>query len=522
MSSGCVLDAMADCPMPANSPARTNAGAYMRARMAQIGRLRRTSVETSSQPDSSESHDTLQSLLFERLPGIAKELLQQLSATPDQPSSVYFFNEHYVVKPPASEVEFRWHRDDDEQLAMCVHRQQIRPYLSMWCALDDITTTNGALRFIPRSLSTSNGSNDDPQPTELTPSATLLTHATAPVLVQAGSVVCFLSDVWHCSAANESTSPRRAFYVQYSSMPITATSHAPAPLSFAIACGGDCTHGHGLASVDTRRCIKDSKAATQSTANHQYSAMLPLRLRNQTDHDDLTAQAQYSPFRLTAFDAREEGDEEATFRGPGSLCLDEWKSVALQARRRQFSLYRSERDVQPTTPATVQAIYNAQDAHDLAAQLPHRGNACTSLKSATPRFSDVSVTQGPGSYFPEKYHGAFPQLLEKVTPSAVQAHKAKQKIKFDTIFAIMPTSANAKQPHRPSAPASSPPHQSALLGRPSPRSTFARAFAMLQGEPHRMGEALPTLQSARLTAALSPKNAYSDKHNRAIVLANKH
>lgn len=47
--------------------------------------------------------DAIQDLLFQRLPNVCSELLSCTEA-------IYFFNEHYVVKPPQSNVEFKWHR----------------------------------------------------------------------------------------------------------------------------------------------------------------------------------------------------------------------------------------------------------------------------------------------------------------------------------------------------------------------------------------------------------------------------
>ena len=54
--------------------------------------------------------------MFEKLPTIAG-LMQAARNECDAATPVFFFNEHYVVKPPKSHVEFRWHPDDDEQLA---------------------------------------------------------------------------------------------------------------------------------------------------------------------------------------------------------------------------------------------------------------------------------------------------------------------------------------------------------------------------------------------------------------------
>ncbi|GLE11014.1 hypothetical protein PINS_up023306 [Pythium insidiosum] len=209
--------------MPDKAPARTDSVAYMAARRQELSR--RTAGACSA------DDATLRALLFDKLP----RLLRSLSPARE----LFFFNEHYVVKPPQSAVEFRWHRDDDEQLAMCVHRDRLAPYVSVWCALDDVTEDNGAMRFVSlRAVSTAAESSscelsDDTQ-------SELERHASAPVLVRAGSVVVFLSSVWHCSARNDSSASRRAFYAQYSWEKITASPNDASPLSFAIPCSNEC------------------------------------------------------------------------------------------------------------------------------------------------------------------------------------------------------------------------------------------------------------------------------------------
>ncbi|KAG1701917.1 hypothetical protein DVH05_010407 [Phytophthora capsici] len=204
IAQGCVLDILAQCPMRDSDAARTDANIYLKTRAKQLKSI-------------NDPHGVFASLLFKKLPTIARQLM----ATED----VFFFNEHYVVKPPRSHVEFRWHRDDDEQLAMCVHRESIRPYVSAWCALDDVTKVNGALQFV--SLDTLPESEEEDV-------ENLKTHASEPVTVNQGDVLFFLSNVWHCSSSNGSETARRAFYAQYSGEKISAGPNDSSPLSFAI------------------------------------------------------------------------------------------------------------------------------------------------------------------------------------------------------------------------------------------------------------------------------------------------
>ncbi|POM61993.1 hypothetical protein PHPALM_28906 [Phytophthora palmivora] len=204
---GCVLDVMTQCPMRDSDPARVDSNCYLQARAKQL---------------KSKSHEDQQffsSLLFEKLPTIAGQLMAAHDESQTK-TGMFFFNEHYVVKPPRSQVEFRWHRDDDEQLAMCVHRESIHPYVSAWCALDDVTSLNGALQFV--SLDVPSGDEES--------------FFSEPVTAKAGDVIFFMSNVWHCSSSNESDGVRRAFYAQYSCETITARPNDAAPLSFAIPC----------------------------------------------------------------------------------------------------------------------------------------------------------------------------------------------------------------------------------------------------------------------------------------------
>ncbi|RQM12499.1 hypothetical protein DD237_008173 [Peronospora effusa] len=211
VAQGCVVDVLAQCPMRDSDRARIEFNCYLEAR---------------SKNKSVEDQRVFGSLLFEKLPTIAGKMLAAFDKS-EVATDMFFFNEHYVIKPPKSHVEFRWHRDDDEQLAMCVHRESIHTYVSVWCALDDVTTVNGPLRFVSLNV-LPESDKDNVESRKL--------HASGPVTAAAGDVVFFLSNVWHCSSSNESNTFRRAFYAQYSRETITSRPKDPSPLSFAIPC----------------------------------------------------------------------------------------------------------------------------------------------------------------------------------------------------------------------------------------------------------------------------------------------
>ena len=130
---------------------------------------------------------------------------------------VYLFNEQYVVKAPEIGTKFSWHQDS----GYIGHYH--RPYLSCWCALDDMTVENGTVYVLPyeRAGMTADdlfdhtiedGSNDkigyhgdDPG---------------IPAIVPTGSIVVFSSRTFHRSSPNTTDGWRRVYLAQYSAEPI--------------------------------------------------------------------------------------------------------------------------------------------------------------------------------------------------------------------------------------------------------------------------------------------------------------
>lgn len=165
---------------------------------------------------------------------------------------LYLFNEHYVVKPPNSDITFRWHRDADEQLQFC-HDQNLE-YHSLWCPLDDVNAANGTLqvptgtdiytvdcqdfRINAKSseltadlischhthpVTTIDGKEDDDCNTDNdinSPPGSDQSHID--ISVPQGSGVVFSSLLWHCSGPNTTALPRRVLYAQYSDTVITS------------------------------------------------------------------------------------------------------------------------------------------------------------------------------------------------------------------------------------------------------------------------------------------------------------
>lgn len=134
---------------------------------------------------------------------------------------VYLFNEQWVVKGPEQGMKFGWHQDSGYVNTLDPGNTHA-PYLTCWCALDDMTQANGTIYVLPHDrVGTHNkvlphtresGSNDligytGDDPGDL-------------IEVTAGSIAVFSSTSLHRSTANNTPLQRRAYLAQYSKEPI--------------------------------------------------------------------------------------------------------------------------------------------------------------------------------------------------------------------------------------------------------------------------------------------------------------
>lgn len=128
----------------------------------------------------------------------------------------FLFHEQYVVKGKQEGMKFSWHQDSGY-----VGYPDHTPYLTCWCALDDMSEENGTVHVLPFSRSgirswvkhiVEEGSNDKVGYFGSDPGLT----ATVP----AGSIVAFSSINFHCSGANTTNDLRRAYLGQYSAEPL--------------------------------------------------------------------------------------------------------------------------------------------------------------------------------------------------------------------------------------------------------------------------------------------------------------
>lgn len=127
----------------------------------------------------------------------------------------WLFCEQYVVKAAEVGMQFSWHQDSGYV------RAAHKPYVSCWCALDDMTEANGTIYVLPYSRAGTMTKvehvkdektndwvgyhGDDPG---------------EPVIVPAGSIAVFSSTCFHRSGVNTSPNQRRVYLAQYSAEPI--------------------------------------------------------------------------------------------------------------------------------------------------------------------------------------------------------------------------------------------------------------------------------------------------------------
>jgi ectoine hydroxylase-related dioxygenase (phytanoyl-CoA dioxygenase family) len=146
-------------------------------------------------------------LFSDLMAGICRQLLGE---------NAFLFWEQYVVKGAGGGAKFSWHQDSGY-----VGYPHPTPYLTCWCALDDMTEKNGTVRVLPFSRSgirtwvhhvKEEGTNDEVGYFGSDPGI--------PAYVPAGSIVLFTSFTFHSSGANNSDSMRRAYLAQYSAYPI--------------------------------------------------------------------------------------------------------------------------------------------------------------------------------------------------------------------------------------------------------------------------------------------------------------
>jgi ectoine hydroxylase-related dioxygenase (phytanoyl-CoA dioxygenase family) len=155
---------------------------------------------------------------YGKSPGVQRFLFSDLMADTAQAAlgdSVYLFNEQYVVKAAERGMTFGWHQDSG--FIPYPHP----PYLTCWIPLDDVTEANGTVYLLPYPRA---GTRDvvehrrDEQTNDLI--GYFGDDPGDPVVVPAGSIVCFSSTLFHRGGANTTDHPRRVYIAQYSAEPV--------------------------------------------------------------------------------------------------------------------------------------------------------------------------------------------------------------------------------------------------------------------------------------------------------------
>jgi ectoine hydroxylase-related dioxygenase (phytanoyl-CoA dioxygenase family) len=130
-------------------------------------------------------------------------------------STVYLFNEQYVVKAAERGMKFGWHQDSG--FIPYAHR----PYLTCWVALDDVTEANGTVYLLPYSRAGTRGVVEHIHDQETNDLIGYFGDDPGDaVIVPAGSIACFSSTLFHRSGPNTTDEVRRVYVVQYSAEPI--------------------------------------------------------------------------------------------------------------------------------------------------------------------------------------------------------------------------------------------------------------------------------------------------------------
>jgi ectoine hydroxylase-related dioxygenase (phytanoyl-CoA dioxygenase family) len=127
----------------------------------------------------------------------------------------YLFNEQYVVKCAEVGMAFNWHQDS----GYVGHDH--RPYVSCWCALDDVSEENGTVYVLPFSRA---GVRERQEHVREAGSNDMVGYhgdePGIPVIGPAGTIAVFSSVTFHRSGPNQTGQTRRVYLPQYSAEPI--------------------------------------------------------------------------------------------------------------------------------------------------------------------------------------------------------------------------------------------------------------------------------------------------------------
>ena len=155
---------------------------------------------------------------FERVPHLKEYIFSPLMADICRATigdTAYLFYDQYVVKCAEQGIRFSWHQDSG-YLGF-----SHRPYVTCWAAVDDMTEENGTAYVMPFSTIGIRSLVEHIRNPETGDKVGYFGKERGiPVVAPAGSVAVFSSLTFHCSGANTTAAPRRAYVTQYSPEPI--------------------------------------------------------------------------------------------------------------------------------------------------------------------------------------------------------------------------------------------------------------------------------------------------------------
>ncbi len=136
-------------------------------------------------------------------------------------SESYLFVEQWVVKGAEQGMKFAWHQDSG-YVKFIDPGNTHQPYLTCWCALDDMSSENGTISVLPHGTVGTRDRVLDHVQEEGTNDLVGYhgNEAGIEISVPKGSIVVFSSTSLHRSSANRTNRRRRAYLAQYSSEPI--------------------------------------------------------------------------------------------------------------------------------------------------------------------------------------------------------------------------------------------------------------------------------------------------------------
>ena len=125
--------------------------------------------------------------------------------------TAYLFKNQFVVKCAQTGMNFSWHQDSG------YIPESHRPWLSCWCALDDVNEENGTVYLLPCSQFGGGEIREHVRQEETNDLVGYFgDEPGVPVIIAAGGIAIFSSATFHRSGANSSGATRRVYLAGYS------------------------------------------------------------------------------------------------------------------------------------------------------------------------------------------------------------------------------------------------------------------------------------------------------------------